>query len=82
MDRVLARNETRPWRHGGRCWSQSPFAAQLTKDTVNVAPGERYDVEFTADQPGTWIVHCHIPHHMTNAHASPGGLLFALTVKE
>ncbi|MBI4536388.1 MAG: copper oxidase [candidate division NC10 bacterium] len=59
-----------------------PVAAQLTKDTVNVAPGERYDVEFTADEPGTWIVHCHIPHHMTNAHASPGGLLFALRVAE
>ncbi len=59
-----------------------PPAAQLTKDTVNVSPGERYDVEFVAETPGTWIVHCHIPHHMTNAHVSTGGLIFALKVAE
>lgn len=59
-----------------------PPAAQLTKDTVNVTPGERYDVEFVADEPGTWVVHCHIPHHLTNGHASPGGLIFALKVVE
>ena len=59
-----------------------PPAAQLTKDTVNVTPGERYDVEFVADEPGTWIVHCHIPHHMTNDHTSPGGLILALKVVE
>jgi FtsP/CotA-like multicopper oxidase with cupredoxin domain len=59
-----------------------PPAAQLTKDTVNVAPGERYDVEFVADEPGTWILHCHIPHHLTNADISPGGLILALKVVE
>jgi len=48
-----------------------PPTAQFTKDTVNVAPGERYDVEFAADELGTWIVHCHFPHHMTNDRVSP-----------
>jgi FtsP/CotA-like multicopper oxidase with cupredoxin domain len=43
-----------------------PEAAQLTKDTVLVGPGERYDVEFTARAPGKWLLHCHINHHMTN----------------
>ena len=37
-----------------------PPAAQLTKDTVLVAPGERYDIVFEADNPGVWMAHCHI----------------------
>ncbi len=43
-----------------------PKAAQLTKDTVLVAPGERYDIEFVADNPGVWMVHCHIENHADN----------------
>ena len=37
-----------------------PRTAWLTKDTVLVGPGERYDVEFTARAPGMWMFHCHI----------------------
>ncbi len=43
-----------------------PRAAQLTKDTVLVGPGERYDVIWTARRTGTWLVHCHVLHHTTN----------------
>ncbi|MDP9473137.1 MAG: multicopper oxidase domain-containing protein [Chloroflexota bacterium] len=43
-----------------------PEAAQWTKDTVLIAPGERYDLELVADNPGVWMVHCHIEHHMAN----------------
>ena len=43
-----------------------PEVAQLTKDTVLIAPGERYDLELVADNPGVWMVHCHIEHHMAN----------------
>lgn len=57
-----------------------PRGARLTKDTVNVAPGERYDIEFVAEEPGTWIIHCHILHHVTNDDREPGGLLFAVKV--
>lgn len=59
-----------------------PAAAQLTKDTVNVAPGERYDVEFTAARPGQWMLHCHIPHHITNDGVEPGGLVLVINVTE
>lgn len=41
-------------------------SARYLADTVNVAPGERYDVVWTAREPGKWLVHCHIPHHTTN----------------
>ncbi len=57
-----------------------PEAAQLTKDTVAVAPGERYDVEWVATEPGQWMLHCHIPHHTTNAHEEPGGLMLMVRV--
>ncbi len=43
-----------------------PDVAQWTKDTVLIAPGERYDLEVVADNPGVWMVHCHIEHHMAN----------------
>ena len=43
-----------------------PEVAQLTKDTVLIGPAERYDLELLADNPGVWMVHCHIEHHMAN----------------
>ena len=57
-----------------------PESAQWTKDTVSVAPGERYDIEFTPDRPGKWMLHCHIPHHTTNEHVEPGGLMMIINV--
>ena len=57
-----------------------PEAAQLTKDTVWVGPGERYDIEWVATDPGMWMLHCHIPHHTTNDHQEPGGLMLVLNV--
>ena len=43
-----------------------PEVARWTKDTVLIGPAERYDLAFTADNPGVWMVHCHIEHHMAN----------------
>ncbi len=50
-----------------------PKAARLLKDTVNVGPGERYDVIWTARRPGKWLLHCHIPHHTTNDNVEEKG---------
>ena len=57
-----------------------PEASQLTKDTVSVAPGERYDVEFVATETGQWMLHCHILHHTTNDNVEPGGLMLMINV--
>ena len=46
----------------------SPYQA----DTVLVGTGERYDLEYVADDPGSWMFHCHIDAHLTND-AHPGG---------
>lgn len=50
-----------------------PVAAQIEKDTVNVAPGERYDVIWTAREKGKWLLHCHIAHHATNNNVETQG---------
>jgi len=49
---------------------------QLQKNTVLVAPGETWDVEFIANNPGRWPFHCHIPHHMTNNFTTGSGGMF------
>lgn len=57
--------------------------AQIVKDTVNVGPGERYDVLWEARAPGKWLLHCHINHHTTNDNREEqggGGLMLILDV--
>lgn len=48
---VLSRN--------GKAATGSPWIA----DTLNVAPGETYEVAFKADNPGIWMDHCHNLDH-------------------
>jgi len=40
-----------------------PEAAQLTRNVVTLNPGETYDIELTATNPGVWAFHCHELHH-------------------
>ncbi len=61
-----------------------PTGARLTKDTVDVGPGERYDVIWMARRPGKWLLHCHIPHHTTNNNVEEeggGGLTMIIDVR-
>jgi plastocyanin len=43
-----------------------PLGMEWVKDTVLVGPSERYDLELVGDNPGVWMVHCHMEHHMAN----------------
>lgn len=61
-----------------------PEGGRLLKDTVNVGPGERYDVVWEAREPGRWLLHCHIPHHTTNDNTEQegaGGLTAVIEVE-
>jgi hypothetical protein len=49
-------------------------SAQYMANTINVAPGETYDIVFTADNPGNWPLHCHLPHHTAGPTDAPGGM--------
>jgi FtsP/CotA-like multicopper oxidase with cupredoxin domain len=40
-----------------------PTGSPWWVDTLNVGPGEEYEVAFHADNPGLWMDHCHnLPH--------------------
>ncbi len=51
----------------------TPVSAQVRETTVNVPPGTTRDIEFVADLPGDWAMHCHKNHHTMNqmAHDLP-----------
>ena len=50
-------------------------------DTVNVAPGERWDVIVDCTDPGVWAFHCHILSHAESEHGM-FGMVTALIVEE
>jgi FtsP/CotA-like multicopper oxidase with cupredoxin domain len=59
-------------------------AQRYMADVVNVGPGQRYDVVWTARRPGKWLVHCHIPHHTTNNNVETkggGGLMLVIAAR-
>ncbi len=42
-------------------------------NTVLVGVAQARDIEFVANNPGDWHLHCHLPHHMMNQMASMVG---------
>jgi manganese oxidase len=42
-------------------------------NTVLVGVAQSRDVEFVANNPGDWMLHCHLPHHMMNQMSSNVG---------
>ena len=49
-------------------------------DTINIAPGERWDAIINCNNPGTWAFHCHILPHAESEHGM-FGMVTALIVK-
>jgi manganese oxidase len=52
---------------------QIPLSAQWPETTVLVPVGSTRTIEFVADEPGDWALHCHMTHHVMNqmGHAFP-----------
>ncbi|WP_241702841.1 DUF4396 domain-containing protein [Leifsonia shinshuensis] len=48
-------------------------SARFAADTINIGPGQRYDVLWKARAPGKWLIHCHINHHTTNNNVEQDG---------
>ncbi len=44
-----------------------PESAQFPETTIVVFPGQTRTIEFVANTPGDWPVHCHRRHHPMNA---------------
>lgn len=54
---------------GGRI----PESARYPGNTVLVGVAQSRDIEFVANNPGNWMLHCHLPHHMMNQMSSNVG---------
>jgi len=52
---------------------RQPEATWGTGNTVLVGVAQARDIEFVAKNPGDWMLHCHLPHHMMNAMSSVVG---------
>ena len=57
-----------------------PLPAPYRCDTLNIAPGERWDVLVKCTNPGTWAFHCHILPH-AEAETGMFGMVTALVVQ-
>ncbi|MGV3710005.1 MAG: multicopper oxidase family protein [Gemmatimonas sp.] len=57
-----------------------PQPAPWKCDTLNIAPGERWDVIVNCNNPGTWAFHCHILPHAETEHGM-FGMVTALVVQ-
>jgi FtsP/CotA-like multicopper oxidase with cupredoxin domain len=42
---------------------RAPTGSPLHQDTVQLGPHQTVDVAFAADNPGIWMLHCHVPLH-------------------
>ncbi len=54
---------------GGRI----PETAWWPGNTMLVGVAQSRTIEFVADNPGDWMLHCHLPHHMMNQMSSQAG---------
>jgi FtsP/CotA-like multicopper oxidase with cupredoxin domain len=43
-----------------------PEPARVAQNTVLVGVGQTRAIEFMADEPGDWAMHCHMTHHVMN----------------
>jgi FtsP/CotA-like multicopper oxidase with cupredoxin domain len=68
---LAMRNETAWWHpmhfhgHSFRVLNRngSPIPYRQWRDTVLIPPRETVDVAFVADNPGDWMLHCHVMDH-------------------
>jgi FtsP/CotA-like multicopper oxidase with cupredoxin domain len=58
--------------HGHTFWitgteaGRIPESAWIPSNNVLVAVAQARDIEFIANNPGDWVLHCHMFHHMMN----------------
>lgn len=65
--------------HGNTFWitghegARQPEHIWPRRNTVLVGVAQAQDIEFDAKYPGSWMLHCHMPHHMMNQMSSNVG---------
>jgi FtsP/CotA-like multicopper oxidase with cupredoxin domain len=80
---ILAMNNDTAWHHPIHLHGHSfriiarngrPTPRREWRDTVLMAPREKTDIAFVADNPGDWLFHCHVLEHMA------GGMMAVVRV--
>lgn len=64
--RLVFSNNTKMWHPihlHGHSFALGAVAGGARKDTANLLPRGRLTVDFDADNPGLWMVHCHNVYH-------------------
>ena len=67
--------------HGHSFWTTGTEAGRIPEtawwpgNTVLVGVAQSRTVEFVANNPGDWMLHCHLPHHMMNQMSSNVGTM-------
>lgn len=56
----------------------NPLATPSIANTIPVHPGQTIDIDFIANNPGVWPLHCHIVAHMVDNHDAMSGLMTVL----
>jgi hypothetical protein len=65
------------WITGNEGW-RLPEAQWMRRNTALVGVAQAQDIEFIANTPGSWMLHCHLPHHMMNQMSSNVGKMTRL----
>ena len=66
---------------------ERPHDGRYAVTTVDLGPGNFFEITFVPDKPGKWIFHCHFPHHTTNdmkegPEGSPVGMARVINVTQ
>ena len=59
-----------------------PLDSPYWADVVDVPVGARMDVIIRMNNPGRWLSHDHIEHHVSNNGVTPGGAVFVLEYED
>ena len=71
----IINREFRPWQmihlHGHHFWETDQNGARThLRDTTLVAPGETMTIVCVLDNPGAWMLHCHMLSHQADGMAT------------
>lgn len=60
------------WHAVGTDGGDVPASARWPETSILVPVGAARTMEFIADNPGDWAIHCHMSHHIMNQMGHPG----------
>lgn len=59
-----------------------PMEPKIIRDTVNIGPADRMDLEFSANNPGVWSLASELPQQNTSQGKFPGGIAIVVRYNE